>query len=163
MNNIITTLKANITNDKISETFYIKSNSGAKVSSNTEPKDEHQPLLVIKFKDAASKTELMLKKKQNMQNLFSNQIGFNDPGESQIFIRHHFTHFRQFLFRETRKIKQEFKFKYLWYNNSKIFIRKDEKSKVPIHYQFTNRFIKLKDSSRIRKVNFISLYIIFNF
>ena len=55
-------------------------------------------------------------------------LGFSETGD--IFINHDMTRENQNLYKEARQFKKDNAYKYVWFKDGKVFLRKDEKSKV---------------------------------
>lgn len=84
---------------------------------------------VVELKTLEYKQEI-LKKKRIHQQLFTNDIGLGITGNKEIFIRHHLTALQSKLYYEAKQIKQHWKFRFLWYKDGTIFLRKNESTKV---------------------------------
>lgn len=66
------------------------------------------------------------------------QSGLNIPGVSpRLYINEHLTINNKILFREARLRAKESSFRYVWIKDGKIFVRKDENSRI-IHIQDIN-------------------------
>lgn len=55
---------------------------------------------------------------------------FNDQNKTRIYLNDSFTKYTRKLFMAAKKTKVEKKFKYLWFKNSNIFMKKAEGSEV---------------------------------
>lgn len=103
-------------------------------------------LMIVKFKRNEDKKELMEKKKSK-KSIFTFELGLNTNRDDQIYIRDHVTSFKMNLFRETKILKDQLKFKHLWMNETRILLRKDDASKI---YSINST----ADLEYIKKINF---------
>lgn len=68
-----------------------------------------------------------LKSKEKMQ-LNSNKLGFST--NNKVFLNPDLTKFNLELLKATKVYKNEKKYKYCWFSNGNIFLRKDDQSRV---------------------------------
>lgn len=133
---IFETINANIQESDIIDCHYM--GKDRKLSSN---------LILVKLKSSELKKEILLKKKQ-FKNLFTEQIRsascersastsseFIFPASryspiNQIFIREDLTRAKIKLFQESRILKNQLGFKFLWIKDSNILLRKSEDSEI---------------------------------
>lgn len=102
-------------------------------------KDEKKQLKVI-FLDHAKKEEIM-KAKRNIS-LKSNDCGFQNNAD--LYINHDMSYESQVLFKIVRDFKKNNNYKFAWYSSGKIFLRKDNDSRI-IHMRSENTLNSLKN------------------
>lgn len=95
-------------------------NSASKITSN---------ILCVKFSSFAAKERIM-KKKSTCKNKLNAAIFGDKCGGNNIFINDTLTAYMRSLLTETRKMKLQHQYKYLWVRNSSIYIRKNEGDKA---------------------------------
>lgn len=92
--------------------------------------NRNNSIIVVQFKNKSKRDELLTKRKEG-GNLFLQAIDL--PGEksnNQIYISEHRTPHSNQLFNEAMDLKKKKEFKYVWFKDGAILVRKDEKSKV---------------------------------
>lgn len=135
MEKIMSSLKTKCTIDDVDKLIFLSSKQSQPSNSASTRSDKSAPLLLVKFKNINAKLEIKQKKKEK-RSLFVNEIGLNSGSDKQIFIRDHVTQYKKNLFNECRVVKSTYDFKFLWMDNSRILIRKQENSKI---YSINNR------------------------
>lgn len=98
--------------------------------------------VVIKFTSESSKEKLMMSAKKNKCVFTAAECGIA-VGDSKIIIKDHLSPFNVRLLKEAKKLKTDGKYKYVWFQNSSVLIRKDETAKI----------IKVKSQEDIVKLN----------
>lgn len=121
--NILEKLETKCSINDISEISHLYNKKQNKPDSNP------QSLVLVKFKTADAKYELIQKKKLK-RTLFVQEIGLNSSPDKVIYFRDHLTLYKNNLFKACKEFKEEQQFKFLWINGSNILIRKHEESKV---------------------------------
>lgn len=119
-----------------------------KISTNTV-KDNNssiqENLYLLELNTIKAKQEIIDKKKLNYSKLFTHSIGLNNTNNHQIYIRDHLTSYKLQLYRSAKFVKDKYKFKYLWVKEGRIFLRKEDKSKVyPINTEGSLEELKKK-------------------
>lgn len=82
--------------------------------------------LKVKFNEKEKKDELMKAKKNTTLKL--NMIGFQE--DNNIYINHDMTQENQKLFKEARDLKKTSGYKYVWFSNGTVNLRKSETSNI---------------------------------
>lgn len=82
--------------------------------------------LKVTFSNYETKEKIMKAKKD--QTLKANELGFEQ--DHIIFLNHDLTVDNQKLLKKAREAKVQLKYKFAWYSNGKIFLRKTENSKI---------------------------------
>lgn len=83
--------------------------------------------IVVSFLRKIDKEEFLSKRKK--RSLFTNEIGISES-KIQIFINEHLNKRMKNLLWQTKTIKIEKKYKFLWIRNGSIFLRKNENTKI---------------------------------
>lgn len=83
-------------------------------------------IVKVKFTDFEKKKEIMVAKKNTI--IKTSMIGFVE--DKIIFLNHDMTRENQKLFKEARDFKKQENYKYVWFENGAIYLRKTEKSKI---------------------------------
>lgn len=78
-------------------------------------------MLKMKFNNIETKHEILEKKKYK-RTLLSYEVGLNTAPDQQIYIREELTNFKRLFFKEGISLKELLHFKFLWANDSKIYI-----------------------------------------
>lgn len=84
--------------------------------------------LLVEFEDIKYKTELLKQKKHHP--LLVSQLGFKTETERQIFFFHQLTASYLNVLSEARKLKESHHFRYIWYQNNQVLIKKENNQKV---------------------------------
>lgn len=79
------------------------------------------------FESREDKENFMKAKKEIKLTLSNTRLGTND---NEIYVNHDLTKRNQYIFMMARRFKKDNNYKFVWYSNGNIFIRKDESSKV---------------------------------
>lgn len=124
--NAINKIGVEITFDDIVSINEIHKKSSGALSKDSKSKSHEQNLLVVKFTTAEIKNNILLHMRER-KSLSTKDLDVflpqNHP-EQRIFIMHRLTAFQSLLYREAKKIKTMFNFKYLWCKNGQIYLRK---------------------------------------
>lgn len=99
--------------------------------------------------DQYEKKEEIMKAKRN-KNLTSDQFGSGE--KKYIFINHEMSYESQLLSKTARDFKKEAKYRYVWYSDGKIFLKKEEGSAV-IHVKTEKSLEKLNRKSNADQKN----------
>lgn len=83
--------------------------------------------ILVEFTDIKNKSALLQNRKKI--SLVPSKIGFTDD-KKEIFFFHQLTAQNQQLLAEARKLRNDYSFKFIWYQNNQILARKVEKSKI---------------------------------
>lgn len=95
---------------------------------NSKNQKNNKTPILIELKNKEIKNEVFKKRKERGL-VFAEEMGFkNDQGI--IYINENLTLANQILFKKARDKKREIKFKYVWTKNGKIFMRKNDNSKI---------------------------------
>lgn len=94
---------------------------------NNQNKNKKNNPIVVSFLRKIDKEEFLSKRKK--RSLFTNEIGISES-KMQIFINEYLNKRMKNLLWQTKTIKIEKKYKFLWIKNGSIFLRKNENSKV---------------------------------
>lgn len=84
--------------------------------------------LLVEFANVKYKTALLQQRKKI--SLVPSKLGFSSEDKREIFFFHHLTGQNQKLLAESRKLKNNYSFKFVWFQNNQILARKVEKSKI---------------------------------
>lgn len=141
---IMNVLDTQCSMNDVQDIYYLhtKNIQQSETSAQNENNKKKSPLLLVKFKNFESKSEMVQKRKKK-QTLFVNEIELNTNNDTQIYFRDHVTPFKNTLFKECRELKDELTFKFLWMRDTQILLRKQENSKI---YSISSRndIIKIK-------------------
>lgn len=100
--------------------------------------DNNNSVISIKLKSNAAKKEIM-NKKSTKRSLTVQELDMSNTNEhlnnlnlqdNQIFFRDQLTQYQLQLFRASKELKIKYSFKYLWFKNNTLLIRKTDVSKV---------------------------------
>lgn len=113
--------------NEIESINYINNSTKSNTVQNTK-------LIKVKFATLSSK-EHVINKKASKKSLTVREINLRieddtNVNDNQIFFRDELTAFQLQLYRESKSIKDNHHFKYLWVKNQRIFLRQTDSSKI---------------------------------
>ena len=130
--NTIKKIGVEITYDDIVSIHSIPKTTSTVSSIENKSKSPLHDLLIVKFTTNEIKNNILLQMKEK-KSLFTKDLDvilpLNHP-EQRIFIMQRLTAFQSKLYREAKKIKTSYNFKYLWCKNGQIYLRKSGDSDV---------------------------------
>lgn len=118
--------------DDIVSIHEIFRNSNTVSSNKHKSKSLPRDLLVVKFSTIDIKNNILfnMRKTKSLSTKDLDVILPQNHPEQRIFIMHRLTAFQSQLYREAKKIKTTFNYKYLWCKNGQIYLRKSADSDV---------------------------------
>lgn len=146
--NTIKKIGLEINYDDIVSIHAIPKNTSTVSSKQNKSNSLLHDLLVVKFTTNEIKNNIMLhmKKKKSISTKDLDIILPQNHPEQRIFIMHRLTAFQSQLYREAKKIKSTYNYKYLWCNYGQIYLRKSAASDVH-RIQSHNDIFRLHDTN----------------
>ncbi|KAF6217351.1 hypothetical protein GE061_001705 [Apolygus lucorum] len=95
------------------------------------PGNSSPPVIIVDFTRHRLKQQLIAKLKARKSALSNRDFGYNDGPKETIYINNGLTYYNRKLLRDAKIAKREKNYKYLWFSNRKLLIKKDDNS-VPI-------------------------------
>ncbi|KAI5634615.1 hypothetical protein NE865_12678 [Phthorimaea operculella] len=90
-------------------------------------KDDKSKPIIVSFVNRYAKEDFVAAARSTRK-IYPADIGLE--GNNQIFVNDHLTIRNKLLLNEAKKLKLQYNYQYAWVKNSKIFVRKDDHSKI---------------------------------
>lgn len=126
-------LSVNVDNTQIERCYVKKLKTKTRLNNSNET--INKDIICVQFTTYDVKQIIMKKRKQN-KNLTTKLFGNVNNIERNIYINESFTKYTQALFMQAKKLKREKKYKYLWFKDSIIYMKKVEGSSVVVVRSF---------------------------
>ena len=102
------------------------------------------PIIIAKFVRRDTK-ENLYRARSKLRHITTQDLGFQ--GDNKIYIQESLTQKNKELFRKALQLKKSLKYKFIWTNSGRIYLRKDESPESPIIYvKSTKDLEKLQQS-----------------
>lgn len=111
------------------------------IQSKTPPPEPRPPAIIVKFTRRITKDQLLAAVRAR-RGLTTADIGLAGPA-TNIYVGDHLTPSNKLLLKQARQLKVDLNYSFLWIRDCKIFLRKNDKSKV----------IRVQNQSDLDKLN----------
>ena len=116
--------------------------------SHRLPQNKHNvdkpPIIIAKFVRRDTK-ENLYRARSKLRHITTQDLGFQ--GDNNIYIQESLTQKNKELFRKALQLKKSLRYKFIWTNSGRIYLRKDESPESPIIYvKSTKDLEKLQQS-----------------
>lgn len=121
-------LNLTISSDDIQQCYIKRSSASSASVSSSDPEENKNNVIRVHFSTQDMKKKVMKNKRSAVKKL--NSSLFVVGSNSSIYINECFTGYTRALYMQAKKIKTERNYKYLWFQNCQILMRKVDKGRV---------------------------------